>query len=276
MFRTLMVPRVKTPGMKVPGVFLCLFLSLSCAADCGRPAGALLSVARVSDGDTLKLEDGRSVRVLGINAPELARGQAPAQPLGREARAAAQAFIQRAGGKVQLGFERERADRYGRLLAHVYDSRGRSLAAELLQQGMGLQISVPPNVAQETCLLAFERRAQARGVGVWRNRYWNAYPAESLAVRDTGFRLLRGRVSRVDVNSSAWLELEGNLVVRIAQRDWAQFGFNKRDWLALKGQQIDVRGWIVARKASATGGRQFKPLMLQLRSPAALQVSASR
>ncbi len=269
----------KTPGMKVPGVFLCLCLSLSSfslssVADCGHPTGGLLSVARVSDGDTIKLEDGRSVRVLGMNSPELARGQVPAQPLGREARAAAQAFIQRAGGKVRLGFERERSDRYGRVLAHVYDASGRSLAADLLQKGMALQISVPPNIEQEKCLLVFEQRARTRGVGVWRSTYWNAYPAKTLSSQDTGFRLLRGNVTRVDINSSVWLELEGNLVVRIAKQDWPAFGYSEQVWRALKGKQVDVRGWVVARKVPKTSGRQLKPLVLQLRSPAALQVNA--
>lgn len=260
--------------MKIPGVFLCLCFSLASLADCGRPAGTLLEVARVSDGDTIKLKDGRSVRVLGINSPEIAHGKIPAQPLGREARAAAQVFIRRAGGKVRLGFEQERADRYGRLLAHVYDPNGRSLAVDLLQAGMAIQISVPPNVAQEDCLLAFERRARVRGVGVWRDRYWNAYPAELLSAQDTGFRHLRGRVNRVDVNSSAWLELEGNLVVRIAKQDWSRFAYNKRDWLALKGKELDVRGWVRARKIQKNGRlHAFKPLILQLRSPAALQVS---
>jgi endonuclease YncB( thermonuclease family) len=268
---------VKTPGMKIPGVFLCLLFSLGSLADCGHPTGALLKVKRVSDGDTLKLEDGRSVRVLGINAPEIARGQKPAQPLGREAHSAAQAFIQRAGGRVRLGFERARADHYGRLLAHVYDSQGRSLAADLLQRGMVLQIAVPPNAAQSQCLLAFEQRAQAQALGVWRNRYWNAYPVKSLSARDSGFRHLRGRVARVDVNSSVWIEFEGNLVARIAKRDWAQFGYRKQDWLALKGQWLDVRGWVRVREVRQTGkARSFKPLIVQLRSPAAMQVSASR
>lgn len=264
--------------MQIPGVFVCAFLSVASLADCGYPSGESYTVARVSDGDTIKLADGRSVRVLGINAPEIAHGSSAAQPLGREARAAAQAFIQRAGGRVRLGFERERSDRYGRLLAHVYDANGRNMAVELLKQGMALQISVPPNMAQEQCLLGFERRAQSQGLGVWRNRYWSASSAKSLKADDSGFRHLQGRIVRVDVNSSVWLELEGNLVVQIAKRDWPLFGYSKQEWLALKGRHVRVRGWVRARKPAmqANTKRDFKPLVIQLRSPAALQLSASR
>jgi endonuclease YncB( thermonuclease family) len=108
--------------MQIPGVFLCLcslFLPSAAVAECGFPTGELVQVARVSDGDTLKLQDGRSVRVLGINAPEIVHGNRPGQPLGRESRAAAQAFIDASKGKVRLGFERETHDHYGRFLAHV-------------------------------------------------------------------------------------------------------------------------------------------------------------
>lgn len=267
---------LKTPGMKIPGVFLCAFFSFSSAADCGYPSGAFYEVAKVSDGDTIRLADGRSVRVLGINAPEIAHGKSAAQPLGRESRAEAQAFVRRAGGRIRLGFEREKSDRYGRLLAHVYDSSGRSMAVELLKQGMALQVSVPPNVAQEACLLDFERRAQAQRLGVWRNSYWNAFPAESLKPGDEGFRYLRGRVARVDINSSVWLELDGNLVAQIAKRDWVGFGYNKQQWLELKGKHVKLRGWVRARSMARSGKtRNFKPLVMQLRSPSALLVSAS-
>lgn len=276
LFQAAFEQRVKTPGMKIPGVFLCLLLSLPAFADCGHPSGALLKVARVSDGDTIKLEDGRSVRVLGMNAPEVARGKISAQPLAREARAAAQAFVQRAGGRVRLGFERERKDRYGRLLAHVYDASGRSLASDLLQKGLALQIAVPPNVEQAKCLLTFEKRARARGVGIWRDSYWSAYPIKFLKPGDTGFRHLKGKVTAVDVNSSVWLEFEGNLVVRIAKNDWPQFGYSKQDWLSLLGKTIEVRGWVVMRNGKSTQTRRaLKPLILQLRSSAALHVSTS-
>ncbi len=264
---------LKTPGLKIPGVFLCVFFSSVGIADCGLPSGQAYPVARVSDGDTIKLEDGRSVRVLGINAPEIAQGKSSAQPLGREARAAAQAFVQRSGGKVRLGFDRQQRDRYGRVLAHVYDVQGRSLAVELLKQGMALQISVPPNLTQEACLAEFEHEAQARAAGVWRHHYWNAFPAKSLSPEESGFRHLRGRVVRVDINTSVWLELEGNLVVQIAKYDWQYFGYSKQQWLALQGRNITLRGWVRARKVpQSTSLESFKPLVVQLRSPAAFTV----
>lgn len=263
---------LKTPGSLLTGVFLCLLFSSPVVAECGHPETVPIGVARVQDGDTLKLVDGRSVRVLGINAPEITVGQKHGQPLGRESLASARQFVARAGGEVRLGFDAEQRDHYGRWLAHVYDKSGRSLAAEQIRAGMAFQISVPPNSAQESCLSSIEARARKNPAGVWRNTYWNGFLSTSLTPGDTGFRLVRGKVTRVDVNSSVWIELDGNLVAQIRKSDWAAFG--RRDWQSLAGKTVDVRGWITARKnnRNQNGKRRFKPLVMGMRTPSSLKV----
>lgn len=231
-----------------------------------------MQVARVSDGDTLKLQDGRSVRVLGINAPEIVHGNKPGQPLGRESRAAAQAFITASKGNIRLGFERETRDHYGRLLAHVYDSRGRSLAAAQLRNGMAMQIAVPPNTAQVHCLLSPEREARQKSLGVWRDNYWQPLPTLSLRGDEAGFRLVRGRITKVDINSAVWLEFEGRLVARVVKKDWPLFGYRQQDWLGLKGRSAELRGWIGSQQSKRS--KKFKPLVMQLRSPSSIKVIA--
>ncbi len=240
--------------------------------DCGSPSGELIQVTRASDGDTLKLEDGSSVRVLGINAPEITHGQKPGQPMGRKSLSAAQSFIDASDGKVRLTFEREKRDHYGRLLAHVYDSRGRSLAAAQLRMGMALQIAVPPNTAQMNCLLAAEQEARQKSLGIWRDNYWQPLSTLSLRGDETGFRLVRGRITKVDINSAVWLEFEGQLVAKVAKKDWPLFGYRQQDWLALKGKSVELRGWIRSQKSRRS--QQFKPLVMQLRSPSSMKVIA--
>lgn len=258
--------------MKISGVFLCLLFPVVVLAECGLPSGELLQVARVSDGDTLKLQDGRSVRVLGINAPEITHGQKAGQPFGRESRAAAQVFVDASKGKIRLGFERETHDHYGRLLAHVYNSHGRSLAVAQLRSGMALQIAVPPNTTQMQCLLAVEREARQKSPGLWRTNYWQPLSTLSLRGDETGFRVVRGRIATVDINSAMWLEFEGKLVARVAKKDWPLFGYRPSDWLALKGKSMELRGWINPQKPRRS--QQFKPLVMQLRSPSSMKVIA--
>lgn len=279
----LLVIGLKTPQACVCGVFLwLLFGSAPIFAECGQAEPIVYSVKKVIDGDTLRLNDGRSVRVLGINAPEVAHGKEPAQPLGQEARALAQTFVQRSDNQVRLAFEQQRLDRYGRSLAHVYDLKGRSWATTLLAAGMAMQISVPPNANQAGCLTAVELKARQNRIGVWRSHYWQVQDAQALSDSDLGFRLVGGRVVSVAINKSIWLELDGRLVVQIARKDWPNFRnqlgapFKKQDWRALSGKYIEVRGWVQLRRAPAKGAQKlqnvYKPLIMQVRTAASLQL----
>ena len=263
------------------GVFLwLLFGSALLAAECGRGEGAVVVVKKVIDGDTLRLQDGRSVRLLGVNAPEVTHGANAGQPFGVESRAAVVAFIARANKKVRLTAEAQALDAYGRSLAHVYDLQGRSLAVNLLAQGMALQIAVPPNTDQAACLLAVERKARQSRLGLWRSDFWAAKGATGLGVKDKGFRLVRAKVAAVTINKSVWLELDGNLAVQIPRRYWRDFTlangepYKQKDWLALRGITIEVRGWINPRTGRSTSGagKRYKPLIMQLKSSASLQI----
>lgn len=264
----LIINSIKTPGMKILGVFLCLIFPQVTWAECGQGAGPIVQVSSVVDGDTLRLSDGHSVRVIGINAPEIRRGAKAGQSLGGDARAAAQAFINASGGKVTLGYESEREDHYGRQLAHVYDHQGRSLGVELLNKGLVFAVAVPPNVKQADCLYAKQDAAYRKHLGVWGNRSWNPQPSAGLDLGDTGFRRVKGKVEKVAINSSVWIELEGNLVLQVARYDWQYFPQKPRDWRDLVGKTLETEGWIIARKRDNKG---FKPLMMKVRSPRALR-----
>ena len=50
-------------------------------------------VSKVHDGDTIRLRDGRVVRIIGLNTPELSRDRQPAQPLSNDARQALKALL---------------------------------------------------------------------------------------------------------------------------------------------------------------------------------------
>ena len=72
----------------------------------------LVAVARVVDGDTLRLGDGQRVRLLGVDACEAS------SPQGAAATAAAEGFLD--GSAVELGVEPGvDRDRHGRLLRYV-------------------------------------------------------------------------------------------------------------------------------------------------------------
>ena len=83
-------------------------------------------VARVIDGDTIKLESGEYVRLVGINAPE--KGQLYYE----EAKSRLEELVQ--GKRVVLKEDFEDRDKYGRLLRYVY-VEGNLVNVQLVREG---------------------------------------------------------------------------------------------------------------------------------------------
>jgi endonuclease YncB( thermonuclease family) len=93
------------------------------------PAPKTFLVTRVVDGDTLELGNGESVRLVGIDTPEL--GQC-----GYDRATAALARLV-AGKQVRLGRSDEDRDRYGRLLRYV-DVGGVDAGLRQIRSGMAI------------------------------------------------------------------------------------------------------------------------------------------
>ncbi len=255
--------------------------SISSSVTSSRPVAVEQArVEYVYDGDTLRLSDGRKVRLLGINAPELARpakGSRPkqsAQPLAAEAAAAVNQWLQDnrlQDSKVQLLVGREHEDRYGRLLAHVFNQQGQSLEASLLQQGLAFMVVIPPNMRHADCYQQLEAEARRLQRGVWAHPAWQPVAAKEVAAQGkTGFLRMAGTVTRVDQGRDWWIELDQALVLRVSKK--AQHYF-KADFISdLPGRSIVVRGWVVRRKLSnSLKGKGFKEFVMQVKSPYAIQ-----
>jgi len=227
-----------------------------------------VAVAQVVDGDTLRLRDGRSVRLIGINTPEIGRKGRPSEPLAEAARAALQTLLNTAT-TVDLRFDQDRQDRYGRVLAHVYLPDGKNIETVLLAAGLAVQIVVPPNTGQLECYRAAENSAREAGKGVWQNIY-RPVPVKEVSRNARGFRIIRGRVLRIgESQRSLWLNFQPRpgegpregVAVRIARTDLNWFG--DRQLHSLRGKNIIVRGWLWPYK---------KQLVLQLRHPASMEI----
>jgi len=272
-------PRVKTLGVLLFGV-QALYVVSATAGDC-MPAGAgeLAQVERVYDGDTLKLKDGRHVRILGVNTPEVSHGKDKAgQALGEEARMATGAFVG-TDKPVRLFYDVQRVDRYERTLAHVYDAKGNSLAVHLLRKGLGFHVAIPPNLSLNDCLSGQERLARKKSLGVWGSVAWQAKPAAALSLKDTGFQRISGRIVSVRKAQSIWLELDGPLVIKITPTDLKNFP--AVNWLSWKGKHVEVRGWVTERggsseepekKSKSAAKKSYKSLIVQPRIAGALDL----
>jgi len=131
------------------------------------PAGARARVTSVIDGDTLDVAVGGRpdrVRLLGVDTPETVDPHRPVGCYGPEAAA----FTKRrlTGRTVGLRFDRQRRDRYGRLLAYV-EVDDRRFNDELLAGGYARLLVIPPNGRHGRVMLDEELAARRAGRGLW-------------------------------------------------------------------------------------------------------------
>lgn len=107
------------------------------------------TVDRVVDGDTVDIRIGDEVsrvRLLNVDTPELGQGGSESECLADEAREYTESLL-RPGTDVQLQFDQERADRYGRTLAHVVLADDTNVSVELARMGFGIPMTVGVNDA---------------------------------------------------------------------------------------------------------------------------------
>ena len=64
-------------------------------------------MSRVIDGDTLVLDMGEKIRLAGINSPELAKKNLPAEPLANEAKSALKGYWLMGGHRLKLRKKRK-------------------------------------------------------------------------------------------------------------------------------------------------------------------------
>lgn len=226
-----------------------------------------LAVRQVVDGDTLRLTDGRSVRLIGINAPELGRKGRSDEPFALQAKRRLQALVAANDGRVGVQLGGEARDRYGRTLAHLYDRAGGNLEAQLLAEGLGFMVAVAPNTTLASCQQVAERQARDRRLGLWGTRQVKS----AGQLRSGGFALLGGHVREVQHNRGGlWLELDGGRVLRVAPALLEQF--DVRGLQRLAGRKVEARGWVIDR--AARGGLKSAQArwMLPLTHPAMLEI----
>ena len=221
-------------------LWLCLPFRASLADDC-RPSmpTRTSSVSTVVDGDTLRLEDGRSVRLIGLDTPELGRDGRADAPYAKAARRALQRLIEASDHQVLLEPGLEHRDRHRRLLAHLHTIDGRNITAELLKQGLGYQAVVAPNLTHFNCYQEVEGQAREAGRALWAKAPLQAHEAEDAR---PGFHLLQGRVERVGTSKHAvWLNLQGQVAIKLPWAVWRQMTSDKPE--AFEGRRLEVRGW---------------------------------
>jgi len=223
-----------------------------------------VSVVQVFDGDTVRLSDGRRLRFIGIDTPEIDHRGGRSEPYSRAAQRRVEALLGRER-VLRLRLDAESQDHYGRLLAHPYLPDGRSLNALLLAEGLATALVVPPNLWQQDCYRRQMALARQNRQGLWSLSNYRLTPSAELGARAAGYRWIEGRLLRVEEQrNSTWLVLEGGLRLRIAREDRRWFA--ERDMRAWEGRLLRADGWLHG-EAGQWRMRLRHPVQLEVLEP---------
>ena len=136
------------------------------------PSHADITITAITDGDTIKLSDGTSVRLLQIDSPELRGNECYAT----EAQKALAKLINRSG-KISLTTDPnlDEVDRYGRLLRYLFIGK-RNINLEMVRIGAAAPYfyrSERGLYSEKLIKAAQSARANSRGL-------WSACPNAKL------------------------------------------------------------------------------------------------
>ncbi|EGP09702.1 hypothetical protein CSIRO_0634 [Bradyrhizobiaceae bacterium SG-6C] len=201
-------------------------------------------VVAVLDGRTFRLDDGREVRLAGLEI---------ADDMAERSKAALAGLIE--GRAVTLRGHDDAPDRYGRQPAFaVLDGSDAPVQFDLLTKG---EAFASPTAVDSSCsraLLAAEATARAARRGIWAVSVAlkNAKSTDDILARRGRFTVIEGTVSSARLAGATFYVNFGrrwtrDFAVTISRRMMASVEAAGIDLKSLKGKRILVRGWIEAR-----------------------------
>lgn len=205
-----------------------------------KPGYSYFKVEKVYDGDTVRLEDGRKIRLLGINTPEVKHRNQATQAGGDIARQWLTEKLK--NKKVRLVTDVEQNDKYKRTLGHLITENNEHINLQLVELGLAAVNIYPPNLLYVNELVEAGKRAEQAKRGIWQH--------EEYAVIS---------VDRLEKSGhSGWIRLAGKVAVIRSSRKFVYLEFNdlfqariEKKWLDLfpdieryQGKMLEVRGWL--------------------------------
>ena len=130
----------------------------------------LVVVTHVYDGDTIHTKDGRRIRLIGLNAPEVSHPdkkglRKSAEPFGKQSKEYLKKLL--IGRKVYVKTDIEQKDHYHRFLAYLFLPDGTFINEKILDQGLAYCLPRKPNLSYEKRLLKAQHRAMQNRNGIW-------------------------------------------------------------------------------------------------------------
>jgi endonuclease YncB( thermonuclease family) len=225
---------------------------------CTLEPGPVRTVARVLDGETLVLDDGSAVRLIGALAPRARDAGAEADAWPPETQAIKTLSDLVLGKKVKLAFGDRQKDRYGRFLAQVFlieGGREEWVQGTMLASGQARAYGLPQSFACARELLAHEAEARRRKLGLWGNGVYRPMPANQpgLLLKQRGkYERVIGSIASVGrTKTTTYLNFgtdwRSDFTVRIGKDVLAAHPEFAQAIDGLSSKTVIVRGWIERR-----------------------------
>ncbi len=209
-----------------------------------KPGYEFYSVKKVYDGDTVQLEDGRKIRFLGINTPEIQHRDKQAEAGGQEAKAWLTNRLH--NQRVRLELDAENTDKYGRALAYLFTENNELINLSLVKLGLATISIYPPNLLYVNELMAAQKQAEQNKLGLWRLAEYDVIPMSQLTeAGHSGWTRLSGKV--IDIHRTTrfvYLNFSSQLDARIESKWLSLFP----DITSYLGKTLEVRGWLNRRE----------------------------
>lgn len=197
------------------------------------------SVKHVYDGDTVTLNNGERVRLLGINTPEIKNRYKRGEAGGLTAKRWLKNQVK--NRSVRLEKDRTKRDKYNRLLAHLFTKEGLHINLEMVKMGLAIVNIHPPNFNHQRALLNAQEKAEIDRRGLWKLATYQPRPI--LKLKHHKFRGW-GRFTGIPLALKKGKKFERlifskTISLRIPQK-------NKALFLPLEqyiGKKLEIRGW---------------------------------
>lgn len=121
-------------------------------------------IERVIDGDTIKTAAGDSIRLIGVDTPEIDWENNDSEFYAQKARLFTEKML--LNKNIALEYDSEKEDHYGRILAYVF-YEGENFNEILIEKGYASLMIVEPNSKYELDFKKAAAEARSQNLGVW-------------------------------------------------------------------------------------------------------------
>ena len=242
------------------GAFFIAFILTACAEQTAPSGRSIHQLNYVVDGDTIVVDEDIKVRLVGVNTPEMGYANRRQEPFAKQAKNKLKVILGK--GKVQLEFDREKQDKHGRVLAHVYSDEGENAQTQLLKHGLAFAVAVSDNQTYLNDYLKAEAIARRKKLGIWNDAYFAPKTAEEIARKHAkGYRRVSGVVVKTSKsNKNIALHLGEHFKVLIPRKYWKSYFRGKpKQYL---NKHIVARGWVFTSN-NFSGIKVYHPSMIE-------------